>query len=277
MLFVRHIRIAYISFLYGLMSFPWIGTRNSIMIYQVRNIKHFQSLRNWGPSSMGSKYLQQQLTKMRQRRLAEPLAPEILRAKNQVVAWQIERLNCTYADLRADPQSRSTVEFFLKECYADRDFQQRNFELERISALLARFLPASALQYIAQVLEMNNLTEEMDTRMAYVLEAHPEFDYPAFDPSIWAEICRKCDDEPQRRRLVWLTWDGGKRLDAITGNPGLVIAMRLARRPAELAGVGELYRILRQGYDAFRVMHNAEAFLKTLVSRESQMLDGIWG
>lgn len=221
--------------------------------------------------------LQQQLDKIRDRLTAEPLGGETREAKDRVIAWQVERINQTYADLRADARTRPTVEFFLKEVYAARDFRQRDVELERVSRLLGRFLPDSALHYLAQMLEMNLLADELDTRMAHVLAANPEFRANSFDRSIWAELCRRCDDEAERRRLVQLTLEGGTRLNSLARSRKLGFAVKLARAPLELAGVGELFRIMHQGYDAFRGLPDCDAFLTTLVSRESQMLDEIWG
>ncbi|MFT5468686.1 MAG: hypothetical protein ACI8UO_003798 [Verrucomicrobiales bacterium] len=224
----------------------------------------------------GKLILQQQLSKFRDRLQAEPLEPEVQEAKNQVISWQIERINRAHADLRADAKTRPTVEFFLKEVYSVRDFRDRDVQLERVSRILSRILPESALLYLAQVLEMNLLTEELDTRMAHVIAPLPEFNSADFEPSIWAEVCRRCDDEAQRRRLVQLIWDGGKRLDSISRNRALGLAIRVGRRPSELAGLGELYRIMRQGYDAFRELPDCDAFLKILVGRETQVLDEIW-
>ena len=123
---------------------------------------------------------------------------------------------------------------------------------------------------------MNVLTEALDNRLARsLLENKPHLDELTFQD--WSQLCRICDDQKDRRRVIEITWDGGKRLESIAGMPALSMAMRLAEPPARLAGLGELYQIMRVGYDAFCLLPDVDAFLNTLVSREHEVLDRVWG
>ena len=48
------------------------------------------------------------------------------------------------------------------------------------------------------------------------------------------------------------------------------------RRPARLAGFGELQDFLERGFRAFRHMEDASEFLDTIERRETQILDRIY-
>jgi hypothetical protein len=48
------------------------------------------------------------------------------------------------------------------------------------------------------------------------------------------------------------------------------------RKPAELAGLGQLHRFLKEGYTAFRAMHGAQDFLATIVERETELMQRLF-
>jgi hypothetical protein len=48
------------------------------------------------------------------------------------------------------------------------------------------------------------------------------------------------------------------------------------RRPARLAGLGELHDFLQRGYDAFRTMGGASEFLNLIVGRERKLLEALF-
>ena len=55
------------------------------------------------------------------------------------------------------------------------------------------------------------------------------------------------------------------------------VIVRLARRPAHLAGFGALHDFLEAGFKSFRHMGGAEEFLHRIVTRERHILDSIYG
>ena len=48
------------------------------------------------------------------------------------------------------------------------------------------------------------------------------------------------------------------------------------RRPAELAGLGELHSFLSRGFEAFRHMAGAEDFLQRIAQREHALMEALF-
>jgi hypothetical protein len=80
--------------------------------------------------------------------------------------FQSARLASTYADLLADKTTRSAALFFLEDLYGTKDFTQRDADIERIIPIMERLLPVAALHYVSQAIELDALSESLDTAMA---------------------------------------------------------------------------------------------------------------
>lgn len=186
--------------------------------------------------------------------------------------WQSARLIRTYADLLANARYRPAAEFFLDEIYGDRDFQQREHDLARIVPMMTRILPASVLHTAALALELNALSYELDAQMTRILAA--EFDvHEAMDEAVYVAAYRRCANYELRQRQIELVGQLGQDLRRIVQKPFIHTALKVAKTPAHLAGVGELHHFLDAGFHAFRQMGQyAEIFITTIVSRESAIL-----
>jgi hypothetical protein len=65
-------------------------------------------------------------------------------------------------------------------------------------------------------------------------------------------------------------------MDSFVNRPLIHTALRLCRRPARLAGLGDLQNFLEHGLEAFQRMDGADEFLGTIVERETLILDRIY-
>jgi len=213
------------------------------------------------------------LMRMREFRDARRRDPELARRRRRLTRWQSARLARTHADLLRHPRSRGAVEFFLDHLYAPRDFTRRDQDLERIAPILTRILPASAIGTIAMALEMNVVTEEVD---AALLRALAEQRGAELTEERYLEACRRCDDRPRRLRQIELIWEVGMTLDKVVRLPGAYAALRIAGGPARLAGLGELQKLLENGFSTFREIGGARDFLATIVEREKRILRRIY-
>jgi hypothetical protein len=112
-------------------------------------------------------------------------APAAARHRLLVREWQAGRLARTHADLLASARFGRAAQFFLSDLYGPKDFSSRDEEVERILPLLIKMLPASALCALALAVELDALSEELDSAMV-------------------AELCRagliECIDEGRLRR-----------------------------------------------------------------------------
>lgn len=211
------------------------------------------------------------LKALRGRRLAAGLGDE-----GRVLSrWQSDRLAQTHADLLHSARYRPAVQFFLTELYGPRDFSRRHRDLERISPILVRVLPAQTIHTLTLALEMNVLTEELDAALLRVLVEELGFSHH-LDDEVYAEAYRRCGNQDRRRRQLELIREVGEELEVVTTRPGVGTALSLAGTPARLMGLGELYGLLERGFRAFRHMRGATQFLEAIVGRERQIMDRLF-
>lgn len=214
-----------------------------------------------------------QLRRLRSLRARQANEDEPGRARRLLVGrWQSERLSRTHADLLKNPRYAPAVRYFFEDVYGGRDFQRRDLELERVSPILSRVLPARVVRTLARALEMNVLTQELDARLAQALA---DLAADALREDVYAEACRRADDFDDRRRQIDLIRQVGTDLEEIVHRPFLGTALRLARAPARAAGLGRLMNALERGRNAFARMNGSAYFLDTIVGRETKILERI--
>ena len=65
----------------------------------------------------------------------------------------------------------------------------------------------------------------------------------------------------------------GKGLDRVVKKPLIYTTLKMLRRPAALAGLGEIQRFLEAGFSAFMHMNGADYFLATIAEREKILIE----
>jgi len=175
--------------------------------------------------------------------------------------FQQQRFRLAYADLLATPRYAGAAGFFLDELYGPRDFTRRDAQFQRIVKPLVRLFPHEVVDTVAQLARLHALSEGLDTRMAQQLG----------DEITAAEYVRAwiaVGNEEARAQQIRLTLAVGRALDVYTRKPLLRGMLHMMRKPAALAGLSELQRFLECGFDTFRAMQGAAAFLDTIHHHE---------
>ena len=67
----------------------------------------------------------------------------------------------------------------------------------------------------------------------------------------------------------------GEGLERMVKKPLIFSMLRMLRRPAQLAGLGEMQQFLESGFTAFRHMKGAAHFLATIAKREKILIERI--
>ena len=179
-----------------------------------------------------------------------------------IKSYQARRFERTYADLLSSPRYRAAARFFLEELYGPQEFGARDAQFARIVPALVRLFPEEIVGTVATLARLHALSESLDDEMARCLES-PPVDAEAY-LRCWQQTGRAAD----RQLQIDLTLDVGRALERYTRNPVLRGALRLMRRPAQSAGLGELQRFLEAGFDTFGAMRGAADFLDTVRDRE---------
>ncbi|MBL8396444.1 MAG: hypothetical protein JNK99_17150 [Candidatus Accumulibacter sp.] len=184
--------------------------------------------------------------------------------------WQAGRLARTHADLLASQRFGEAARFFLSDLYGPKDFSSRDEEVERILPLLIKMLPASALRTVALAVELDALSEELDSAMVAELDRKGLIE--GIDEDTYAAAYRSIGCRAEREQQIVLIRQTGEALDRLARKPLLSTMLKLMRGPAHLAGLGDLHEFLDRGFNAFRGMGSAAPFLDSIERKEQQLL-----
>lgn len=191
-----------------------------------------------------------------------------------LASWQSARLAWTHRDLLATDRYGAAAEFFLSDLYGDRDYSARDEDMERVTPIMVRLMPAGALASVALGLRLHALTQTLDTAMVRMLFERMAVG-PRFDAEDYAEAYRRCDNAADRLDQIELVGQIGNELDRIVRHTLVYRLVRLSHRPAHMAGFGALQDFIERGFEAFHSMDGAEEFLLTVTNRERSIHEAI--
>lgn len=203
-------------------------------------------------------YLERVSLERRRRAGDSELSDKVVALKS----FQHRRFALTYADLLASPAYRAAARFFLDELYGPADFTQRDQQFERIVPSLTRLFPAELIGTVAALAELHALSEQLDSQMGRALICIPVT--PARYASAWCAVGKP----EHRERQIQLTVLVGRALERYTRRRLLRATLHAMRRPAALAGLGDLQRFLEAGFDTFNQISNPAWFLDQVENRE---------
>jgi len=192
--------------------------------------------------------------------------------------WQAERLRHTHRDLYESPRYREALDFLLEDLYAPRDFTRRDDDVDRIFPHLIRWSPDSALFTLSQLVELNLLSQKLDLAMTEWMVTNLRLDAAAIralDEEDYARAYRACGRETERRRQIELVDAVGRDLENYVNHRSLRMGLRMMHRPAQMAGLGELYQFIADGVHAFRAMGGVDELLDTITERETRIMERI--
>ena len=183
--------------------------------------------------------------------------------------WQQARLAATHAALLNSPKYGPATTFFLTELYSTADLTQRDADIERVIKILVKFLPDKALSTLAAALEMDALSERMDSLMATQLRSQQTSKKPlVITDASYGAAYRAIGQFDLRLRQIELTKEIGLALDKLSRLPLLRGLLRMMSGPAQIGGVGGLHAFLERGYAAFARMGGAKDFINAIVTQE---------
>ncbi len=199
--------------------------------------------------------------------------PELAARHLALKQWQADRLAGTYSDLLESPRYREAATFFLSDLYGAKDYSQRDADVARILPKLTAMLPAAALSTIADAVELDALSEELDA--ALVAQLPPRLVSP-LTADAYAAAYRACGNRQERSHQIALMRQIGDALDGLTRMPLLEGTLRLMRGPAKLAGLAHLQGFLERGFGAFKRMNGAAPFLDAVEARETRLMEALF-
>jgi hypothetical protein len=114
--------------------------------------------------------------------------------------------------------------------------------------------------------------EDLDAAMVLDLRTR----VTAIDAAAYGRAYRKVGRRKDRERQVYLIKHLGQFLDLLANRRFAGTALMLMRKPAQIAGFGDLQEFLERGYNAVHAMGSVEEFLTLVVSREQHILEAVF-
>jgi hypothetical protein len=190
--------------------------------------------------------------------------------------WQSNRLKHTYSDLIADKRYQRACEFFLNDVYAPRDFSSRDQDAQQLYTVLAKILPEGLLRLLSDVVEMNHLSNALDSSLLHVLQNELGM-IDSITSESYTRAYQICDNYDQRKYQIDLLAQLLRKAGRGASLPVAGVTLRLAAIPARQTGWDDLYQFLVRGYHASRPMLNdLDFFITTIQLREMTILDKIF-
>ena len=198
------------------------------------------------------------------------------RALSEVKGWQAKRFSNTYMDLLASPVYSGCANFFLEELYSERDYSHRDAQFAKVAAAIELAFPVQVINIAVTLAELHRTTEELDLQMAQSWQRLGQQSPYARYIQSWRTVGQRDKREWQLDTVLEI----GRQLTALTRKRSLRLLLKMMRRPAELAGLGDLQAFLEVGFDRFRQLaRNTEAvneFLRTIQTSESQWITDLF-
>ena len=189
-------------------------------------------------------------------------------------AFQSQRLRRDHADLAAEPQYHQIGEFFFEEMYGPQDFSSRDDQARRLHQFV-HLAPGLAARDVQDVLELLALTNQLDDAVAVRLvdlDASLEF-----DEMIYERAYRLCDNYGDRVRQIELIRNALYNVYRMARKPLIGAVLQRTHGLAQTVGMADIHRFLYHGYQAIQPVRDIYRFVETILLREQDRLDRIFG
>ncbi|MGO9391999.1 FFLEELY motif protein, partial [Rhodoblastus sp.] len=194
--------------------------------------------------------------------------------------FSIHTAVCNIFKIRRDRMSGQTHRALRAAAMAGRTARQDlcrssgelNANVRRIVPAMKRMMPAASLEIVADAIELEALSEELDVAMAKAIGAKAN----KLSAGTYGAAYRKVDRRADRERQIDLIGNLGESLDRLVHRPFMGTTLSVTRVPARLLGLGEIHDFLERGYKAFTRMGNAREFLDLVVGRERKLVDALF-
>ena len=199
---------------------------------------------------------------------------DFLTVKRALQAFQAERLNATYADLKNDPEYEKIGVFFFEKLYAPEDFSFRDASIKKLQKILKGRVYKGMVSAVSQVIELHELSDRLDNRMVDDMLAAGIG--PDMDMDQYQAIYRGLDNYDERIYQINLSIDVNRSFHRLSKKWIVALSLKTVRTTAHLIGMGKILDFIYEGYEAFRAIKSIDYFVDTVQARELAWHDKIW-
>lgn len=204
----------------------------------------------------------------------QPPSPLFLECKRSLQAFQSDRFNRTYADLMRDPEFADIGNFFFHRLYGPEDFSFRNVSIKKLHRILDGKVYRGMLTAVALVIELHDLSERLDDRMAARMLADGRGSQ--LDRDRYRTIYRQLDNYDERVYQIELSCRAVRHFHHLSRKWVVGLSLKTVRATANLLGIARIMDFVFEGYTAFRKIKAIDYFVETIDKRERHWHDALW-
>ncbi len=205
----------------------------------------------------------------------DPMAEDDVTAlKRALQAFQSERINNTYADIKENVEYAKIGRFFFEKLYAPEDFSFRDTSMKKLHKLLKGKIYSGIIDAVHKVIELHELTESQDDRMVKQMMAMGVGVDMNMDQ--YQEVYRSLDNYVERIRQIELGAEVTRTFHRLSKKWIVAVSLNTVRTAAHVIGMGKILDFIHEGYTGFRVINNIDYFVETIDRRERAWHDEIW-
>jgi hypothetical protein len=200
--------------------------------------------------------------------------PGFFESYDRFTRWQLDYMLPFFGDL-LEPEGYAEAVDFIVSDLAGVGVSERDRDIERVTPVVVRTLPAHPLSTAAAAVELNAYTLEINLGICRELLVDGELP-PNITVQDYVAACRNVSSYDECMDLVHLAVDLGDTLKKLVGVPLIGGLLRTMRAPAHAAGFGALQEFLETGYVTFRRISDINRFLELLHQRMGQVFERIY-
>lgn len=194
--------------------------------------------------------------------------------KRVLQIFQSDRLNSTYADLKANPEYVKIGAFFFEKLYAPEDFTFRDTSMKKLHKVLDGAVYKGMVSAVTMVIELHELSDALDDLMVEkMIENSVGTD---MDMTQYQDIYRQLDNYDQRIYQIRLVSRVNRAFHYLSQKWIVGVSLKTVHAAAHLLGMAKIMDFIYDGYVSFHAINNIEHFLKTIEQRELAWHDEIW-
>jgi hypothetical protein len=190
---------------------------------------------------------------------------------NSLRKWQCSRLLFSYDALYQQKKYRAAMDFFTEELYGPNDFTKRDEDIKKVLPLMEKVLSKDTLATFELALKLNTLSYQLDFDLAKKLDGITDISSEQY-----AEAYRLCNNLGKRQLQLELIEMLANNLAGIAHRTTIMLVLKLSRKPANLAGLGELQAILEKGANAFRKIKKIDGFINPIIQGETVIMQSLF-
>ena len=194
--------------------------------------------------------------------------------KRALQAFQADRINRPYEDIKLNPEYERIGNFFFNRLYAPEDFSFRNKSMKTLHKVLDGKIYKNMITAVTKVIELHDISEAQDDLMVEkMIETGVD---ESMTTAQYQKIYRSLDNYDQRVYQINLSCEVARIFHALSKKWIVAVSLKTVKATAALFGISQIIDFIYEGYLAFKTIDHIDSFLETVSERELAWHDEIW-